>query len=158
MDVSAGMRRRNLFVGLVFSGFFLLQTLGGVYRLVSLFLVVPLAKITIDPLIRHVRTGEVPVFPVKEMLGNFYRDCYGIWCVLALELVRRLFTIGPFTAVFSMMLMSTSLLGYVFSIGTGVCLTNTKCHRQGSAGYAFYTWLLLALACLSGSGLMLQQW
>jgi hypothetical protein len=135
-----------------------LQTFDGLCRLISLFLVVPLAKITIDPLIRHMRIGEVPVFPVKELLGNFIRDCYGVWSILALELIRRIFTLGPFVAILSMMLMSTSLLGYVFAMGTGVCLTNTKCYLRGSIGYAFYTWLLLALSFLSGSGWMLQQW
>ncbi len=158
MDISQGMRKRNLFVALVFGVFFLLQTLDGICRLVSLVVVVPLAKKTIDPLICHVRIGEVPVFPVKELLGNFVRDCYGIWCVLAFELVRRIFTVGPFTAFLSMMLMSTSLMGYVFAMGTGVCLTNTKCHVRGSMGYALHTWMLLALSCLLGSHWMLGQW
>ena len=158
MDISARMRKRNLFVALVFSVFFLLQTFDGVCRLISFVLVVPLAKITIDPLICHVRIGKVPVFPIKELLGIFIRDCYGIWCVFAFELLRRMFTIGPYTACLSMMLMSTSLLGYVFATGTGVCLTNTKCYVRGSTGYAFYTWSLLALSCLSGSNWILEQW
>ena len=158
MDVSAGMRKRNFFVALLFSVFFLLQTFDGTSRLLSLVLVVPFAKKTIDPLICHVRTKETHVFPVKELLGNYIRDCYGIWGILAVEFIRRIFTLGPFVAILSMMLMSTSLLGYVFAVGTGVCLTNTKCYLRGSIGYAFYTWLLLALSFLSGSGWMLQQW
>lgn len=153
MDIPTRMKNKNvLFAAIVFAVYFYLQTYDGMLRLVSFVITVPLAKIAFDRLIAFVgKECTMRCFPPKELVLNLIRNCYGVWIVMAIELLRRTFSMG-WTGCLSIVLMIIPLVGYFFSASTGVCFTNVKRYERGTIGFVIALWLEFTASFLLGSG------
>lgn len=152
MDISTRLIKLNIIGAMVFSSYFYLQNCEMLFRVLSFFATVPIAKNVLDRLSVPVQAGNGCAYPVKRMFVNFLNHDYGVWSVLLIELIRRMAYRGVFSGMFSIVLMFAWLLGYVFTTSTGVCYTNVKDYRRGTFGFAVVSWLEIIVSLLMGSG------
>lgn len=156
MDISTRLIKANICGAMLFSLYFFTQTCGVSMRTLSLLLAIPLAKDTVDRTLLPVSVEDGCNYPVKKLLANFLKRDYGIWSVLLTELIRRMECYGAFNGLLSITLMCAWLMGYVFSSSTGICHTNVKNYRRGTAGFAIMSWLQIGVSLLMGSGWIME--
>ena len=152
MDVSTRLIKLNICAAIVLAAYFCLQTCNMYLQVLSFFVTVPIAKNLLDCMLIPVQIENGCGYPVRKLFVNFLKSSFGVYSIIAIEMIRRIAYCGVFNGVLSIMLMCAWLLGYFFSSSTGVCHTNVKVYRRGTIGFTIVSWFQICTSILMGSG------
>jgi hypothetical protein len=151
MDISKRLIKTNFCCAFILSLYFYLQTYDGFLQMASFVLAIPVVKIIMTRMCIPIQFEDGYRFPVKELIASFIKFGYGLWIVLLIEFIRRIFYVGVYNGILSMFLMLLWLLGFVFSNSIGICHTNLKKYKSGTFPFEIIQWIKIIIAILMGS-------
>lgn len=151
MDISKRLIKTNFYCAFIFSLYFYLQTYDGFLQMTSFVLAIPVVKIIMTRMCIPIQFEDGYRFPVKELIASFIKFDYGLWIVLLIEFIRRIFYVGVYNGILSMCLMLLWLWGFVFSNSIGICHTNLKNYKRGTLPFEIIQWIKIIIAILMGS-------